>query len=324
MAELIRLVQSNEPLWIRDSKDGTETLNLIATRGFSTSNDSLKNANVRTEASRVSGVVTMNSLQLVDMFVNMIKWSEMFPTIVSRARTIEAISSGLLGSEGGSLQLVRMRISGPSRSDYLDLVHAGATTFECICYMGRTYGSRRSNPIDRLYRDFIYSGLAFGAKRWLACLQRACERSASLMMTTTVSHDLGGVNPSPEGKRSMMNLAQRMVNNFCSSINPSNGHQWTSLSGMNEFEVRAILYKSTDPGHPHGLILSASTTIWLPIPPQSVFDFLRDGRTRPQWDVLSNQNPVQEVANIANGTHPGNCIAVLKVRIANSYACFRF
>lgn len=33
-----------------------------------------------------------------------------------------------------------------------------------------------------------------------------------------------------------------------------------------------------------------------------------------QWDVLSNGNPVQEVAHIANGSHPGNCISVLRVR----------
>lgn len=33
-----------------------------------------------------------------------------------------------------------------------------------------------------------------------------------------------------------------------------------------------------------------------------------------QWDVLSNQNPVQEVAHIANGSHPGNCISVLRVK----------
>lgn len=47
-------------------------------------------------------------------------------------------------------------------------------------------------PIDRLYRDFVHSGFAFGAKRWLASLQRACERNSSLTMTNTSSHDLGG------------------------------------------------------------------------------------------------------------------------------------
>lgn len=76
MAELIRLVQSNEPLWMKGIKDGTETLNIDNyKRVFPRPNDSLKNANVRSEASRVSGVVTMNSLQLVDMFVDMVKFS---------------------------------------------------------------------------------------------------------------------------------------------------------------------------------------------------------------------------------------------------------
>lgn len=37
-----------------------------------------------------------------------------------------------------------------------------------------------------------------------------------------------------------------------------------------------------------------------------------------QWDVLSNQNPVQEVAHIANGSHPGNCISVLRVKMSKS------
>lgn len=95
------------------------------------------------------------------------------------------------------------------------------------------------------------------------------------------------VMPSPEGKRSMMKLAQRMVSSFCASINPCNGHQWTTLSGgLNEFEVRATLHKSTDPGQPNGVVLSAATTIWLPIPPQNVFNFFRDERTRHQ--VCSN------------------------------------
>lgn len=166
--------------------------------------------------------------------------------------------------------------------------------------------------IHRLYRDLIHSGLAFGAERWIGTLQRVCERYACLMVNSTPSHDLGGVIPSPDGKRSMMKLAQRMVSNFCASVNPSNGHQWNTISGLNEFDVRATLQKSTDPGQPNGVIISAAATIWLPIPPQHVFSFFRDERTRPQWDVLSNQNPVQEVAHIVNGSHSGNCISVLR------------
>jgi homeobox-leucine zipper protein len=44
-------------------------------------------------------------------------------------------------------------------------------------------------PIHLLYRDLILSGAAFGAHRWLAVLQRACERSACL---TTAPRDMAG------------------------------------------------------------------------------------------------------------------------------------
>lgn len=356
MDELIRLLQTDEPLWTKGHKDGMEILNIDNyKRLFPRHNDTPKNPNVRTEASKASGVVMMNSLQLVDVFVDSIKWIELFPTIVSRARTIEVISSGLLGSPSGSLQLMyeELQVLSPlvlTRQLYLlrfvQQIEQGSWAVVNVSYDLPQYNPYTQSrfevhrlpsgcliqdmpngyskvtwvehmeveevaPIDRLYRDFIHSGLAFGAKRWLASLQRACERTSSLM-TTTMSHDIGGGIPSPEGKRSMMKLSKRMVNNFCSSINPSNGHQWTSPSGMTEFEVRATLHKSTDPGQPNGMVLSASTTIWLPVTSQNVFDFFRDGRTRPQWDVLSNQNPVQEVAHISTGTHPGNCISVLR------------
>lgn len=78
-----------------------------------------------------------------------------------------------------------------------------------------------------------------------------------------------------------MQLSQRIVNSFCSSINSVNGQQ-VMLSGMNDFEVRATLQKCTDPGHPNSMVLSAATSIWLPFSPQKVFDFLRDERSRPQ------------------------------------------
>ena len=55
-------------------------------------------------------------------------------------------------------------------------------------------------PIHLLYRDLILSGAAFGAHRWLAALQRACERVGSLAMLGAPLHDLvgaGGTLPTP-------------------------------------------------------------------------------------------------------------------------------
>ena len=93
------------------------------------------------------------------------------------------------------------------------------------------------------------------------------------------------VIPSPDGKRCMMKLAQRMVNNFCGSMNPSTDHQWTMRTGLDEVEVRFSLHRSTDPGQPSGVALSAAATIWLPISPQNVFNFFKDERTRPQVHI---------------------------------------
>ncbi|KAF3665724.1 hypothetical protein FXO38_09427 [Capsicum annuum] len=106
----------------------------------------------------------------------------------------------------------------------------------------------------------------------------------------------------------MMKVAQRMASSFCVSTSLSNGQQWNNISTLDEFEVRATLQKCTDSGHPNGVVISAAS----PIPPLHVFNFLRDERTRSQRGVLFNQNSIQEVAHIANDTHPGNSISVLR------------
>lgn len=45
-------------------------------------------------------------------------------------------------------------------------------------------------PVHPLFSQFVKSGGAFGAHRWLAVLQRQCERVASLMARNI--SDLGG------------------------------------------------------------------------------------------------------------------------------------
>ncbi|XP_014505752.1 homeobox-leucine zipper protein HDG11-like [Vigna radiata var. radiata] len=357
MEEMIRLLQTNEPLWMK-GPDGRDVLDLDTyERMFPKANGHMKNPNVHVEASRDSGVVIMNGLTLVDMFMDPNKWMELFPTVVTIARTIEVISSGMMGGHSGCLELMyeELQVLSPLVSTrefyflrYCQQIEQGLWAIVDVSYdfpqdnqFAPQFRSHRlpsgvfiqdlpngyskvtwiehvevedKTPVHRLYRNMIYSGIAFGAQRWLTTLQRMCERIACLMVTSNSTRDLGGVIPSPEGKRSMMKLAQRMVTNFCASISASAGHRWTTLSGsgMNEIGVRVTVHKSTDPGQPNGVVLSAATTIWLPIPPQTVFNFFKDEKKRPQWDVLSNGNAVQEVAHIANGAHPGNCISVLR------------
>ncbi|KAF8014598.1 hypothetical protein BT93_H0421 [Corymbia citriodora subsp. variegata] len=360
--EFLRLAQTDEPLWMKSTTDGRDTLNLESyERMFPRASNHLKNPDIRVEASRESRAVMMNGLALIDMFMDSNKWVELFPSIVSAAKTIQVISPGLLTSQNGSLQLMYEELQVlspllPTREFYFlrycqqieqGLWAIADVSFDLSRYDQFTSQSRSQRlpsgcliqdlpngyskvtwvehvemedkaPIHRLYRDLIYSGLAFGAERWIAILERMCERIACLMVTGSSTRDVRGVIPSPDGKRSMMKLAQRMVNNFCGSISTSSSRQqhWTtlsgSISGSSEVGVWVALHKSTDPGQPNGVVLSAATTIWLPISPQNIFNFFKDERTRAQWDVLSNGNPVQEVAHLANGSHPGNCISVLR------------
>uniref|UniRef100_A0ACD5XSP7 Uncharacterized protein n=1 Tax=Avena sativa TaxID=4498 RepID=A0ACD5XSP7_AVESA len=166
--------------------------------------------------------------------------------------------------------------------------------------------------IGPLFRDIVQSGAAFGAHRWLGALQRACERCASLSSLGGMHADIAGVTA--EGRRSMMKLSQRMVSSFCASMTASQHHQWTVMSGAagNDVCVRVSMHRNGDPGQPNGVVLSAATSVWLPVPCEHVFAFVRDESTRSQWDVLTHGNQVQEVSRIPNGANPGNCISLLR------------
>ncbi|KAF3524191.1 hypothetical protein F2Q69_00050455 [Brassica cretica] len=353
MQELLRLVHTNEPLWSRSDGCG-EVLNLGSYENvFPRSSNRGKNHNVRIEASRSSGIVFMNAMSLVDMFMDSAKWAELFPSIVAASKTLAVVSSGMGGgTHEGALHLMyeEMEVLSPlvATREFCELrycqqieqgswivvnvsyhlpqlvSHSHSYRFPSGCLiqdMPNGYSkvtwvehteTEEKEPVNEMYREMVHKGIAFGAERWVTTLQRMCERYASLLAPAASS--LGGVIPSPEGKRSMMRLAHRMVSNYCISVSRSNNTRSTVVAELNEVGVRVTAHKSPEP---NGTILSAATTFWLPNSPQNVFNFLKDERTRPQWDVLSNSNAVQEVAHIANGSHPGCCISVLRASSAS-------
>jgi hypothetical protein len=46
--------------------------------------------------------------------------------------------------------------------------------------------------VHNLYKQLVSSGHGFGAKRWVATLDRQCERLASAMATNIPTGDVGG------------------------------------------------------------------------------------------------------------------------------------
>ncbi|XP_060188480.1 homeobox-leucine zipper protein MERISTEM L1-like [Lycium barbarum] len=356
MEELIRMAQTGEPLWIT-SPDNNETLceeEYVRTfpRGIGP-----KPLGLTSEASRESAVIIMNHINLVEILMDVNQWTSVFAGLVSRALTLEVLSTGVAGNYNGALQVMTAEFQVPSplvptRENYFVRYckhHTDGTwavvdvSLDTLRPSSVSRGRRRPSgcliqelpngyskvtwiehvevddrSVHNIYRPLVNSGLAFGAKRWVATLNRQCERLASAMANNIPTGDVG-VIMSPEGRKSMLKLAERMVMSFCAGVGASTAHTWTTLSGSGADDVRVMTRKSIDdPGRPPGIVLSAATSFWLPVPPKRVFDFLRDENSRSEWDILSNGGLVQEMAHIANGRDPGNCVSLLRVNSGNS------
>ncbi|KAG9145399.1 hypothetical protein Leryth_008320 [Lithospermum erythrorhizon] len=113
MEELIRLSHAGEPMWIPNG-DNSVTLNedeymKTFPRGLGT-----KPFNFKSEASRDSAVVIMNHLNLVEMFMDVNQWSNIFAGIVSRAMTVDVFSTGVAGNYNGAIQVMTAELQLPS------------------------------------------------------------------------------------------------------------------------------------------------------------------------------------------------------------------
>jgi homeobox-leucine zipper protein len=139
---------------------------------------------------------------------------------------------------------------------------------------------------------------------------------------------LSGAVITQEGKRSMLKLARRMTENFCAGVSASSAREWSKLDGaagsIGE-DVRVMARKSVDePGEPPGVVLSAATSVWVPVAPEKLFNFLRDEQLRAEWDILSNGGPMQEMANIAKGQEHGNSVSLLRASVSTTAAAILF
>ncbi|XP_031263424.1 homeobox-leucine zipper protein ANTHOCYANINLESS 2 isoform X4 [Pistacia vera] len=361
MDELVKMAQTDEPLWMRSLEGGREVLNQEEYLRTFTPCIGLKPNGFVSESSRETGMVIINSLALVETLMDPNRWAEMFPCMIARTSTTDVISSGMGGTRNGALQLMHAELQVlsplvPVREvNFLRFCkqHAegvwavvdvsidsiretsGAPTFVncrrlpsgCVVHdMPNGYSKVTwvehaeydESQVHQLYKPLVSSGMGFGAQRWVATLQRQCECLAILMSSTVSARDHTAITAS--GRRSMLKLAQRMTDNFCAGVCASTVHKWSKLNAGNvDEDVRVMTRKSVDdPGEPPGVVLSAATSVWLPVSPQRLFDFLRDERLRSEWDILSNGGPMQEMAHIAKGQDHGNCVSLLRASAMNA------
>ncbi|KAE8670586.1 Homeobox-leucine zipper protein MERISTEM L1 [Hibiscus syriacus] len=355
MEELMRMAQSGGPLWI-PGENSTDALNEEEYMRTFTRGIGPKPLGLRSEASRTSAVIIMNHVNLVEILMDVNQWSRVFCGIVSRAMTLEVLSTGVAGSYNGAFQVMTAEFQVPSplvptRENYF-VRHCKQHGDGTWAVVDVSLDNLNPSPISRcrrrpsgclikelpngyskviwvehvevddravhnIYRPLVNSGLGFGAKRWVATLGRQCERLASTMASNIPSRDLCVIT-SPEGRRTMLKLAERMVISFCTGVGALTAHTWTTLSTTDSNDVRVMTRKSMDdPGRPPGIVLSAATSFWIPVPPKRAFGFLRDERSRKEWDILSNGGVVEEMAHIANGRDTGNCVSLLRVNSGN-------
>ncbi|XP_074571016.1 homeobox-leucine zipper protein HDG1-like isoform X1 [Curcuma longa] len=356
MDELVAMAHMDLPLWIRSTDGGSETLNYEQYHHSVRRIAGMSPAGFVAEASRQTGMAIINSLALVETLMDCDRWANMFSAIVAKASTVEVICNGVGGTKNGSLQLMHAELQVLSplvairELNFLRFCkqHAEGTwvVVDVSVDFIRESVSSGSNcrlmpsgfvvqdipngycklvwvehaeydeaQVHHLYRPLLRSGLAFGAGRWLATLQRQCECLAILLSASNVDES-GTITPI--GRRSMLKLAQRMTEAFCTGVCASSAHEWTKLEshsiGPN---VHVMTRKSVgDPGEPAGVVLSAATSVPLPlISPKRLFDFLREASFRSKWDILSNGGPMYEMAHIAKGQDAGNAVSLLRASV---------
>lgn len=124
---------------------------------------------------------------------------------------------------------------------------------------------------------------------------------------------------SPAGKGSMLKLAQKMSDYFLSGICPSSACKWDLLhiGNMGSGDMKIMSRKHMD-GPGECIVLSASSSVWMPVSRQRVFDFLIETRMRGEWDALSNGGTMQEMVHIAKGQALGNSVSILRANNVSS------
>ncbi|VFQ99718.1 unnamed protein product [Cuscuta campestris] len=335
MEEVVELLQADEPLWTRSPDDeGRLVLHLESYDKLFAKRNYLRSRTARTESSKDSGIVSATPVELIQMCLDPMyeKMHVLSPMVAPRDFIFLRYCQQL---EPNTWVMVDVSYDDYSFKDLvIDTTTTSASSSHdswrlpsgCLIqdlHNGKSMVTwvEHVQVDDKLqthclYKDLIRDGLAYGAKRWMATLQRMSERYGFFLGLRSVPprHELEEVINAPLGRRNMMQLSHRMVRTFYETLSMPERKDSTHENGGGK--VRVSLRRSNQPGQPddNSLVVCAATSLRIPIPPEHLFDFFKDNRFRAQWDVLSHGYPVTEIARISTGTHPGNCVSIIQVQ----------
>uniref|UniRef100_M4DBN8 START domain-containing protein n=1 Tax=Brassica campestris TaxID=3711 RepID=M4DBN8_BRACM len=341
MNELIMLGEVNSPSWIIDSSSKRVTLDYQEYKSFF-KNGFEKPPGYVIEASRETGTVHMECLPLVKTFTTD-NWINVFAPIVPVTSIHNLIPKDSGGLRSGSLRLItaEFQVISPlvpkrqvkflryckmlrvgfwvvvdftprqenlnfSSDDGSYRLPSGVIIEDC----GNGYSEVKwieqieydESLIPQLPELLISSRIGLGAKRWFTTLQRHCEN-----ISTLASINLDEIYPGLSSKvaTEIVKLAQRMTINYYLCITASPASIWKSNDSESARQDIRVMIRKNNVGEHTRIVLSAATSLWLPVSKKTAFDFLINPSFRNQWDILAIDEPgnsvLQETWNDASG-----------------------
>lgn len=176
--------------------------------------------------------------------------------------------------------------------------------------------------VSQMYKQHVRSGMAFGAGRWITALRRSCE-VVDILTSSIARSDID--TGMMLAQLSMLKLAQRMTRAFAAGMCASAVGEWRKAEQDNHISGGVLAAPSSvmtrksfpEAGEPPGVVLCASTAVWMPVAPRRLFDFLRDESCRSQWDVLRDDGPLYRMTHLAMGHDAANAVVLLRSAVTN-------
>ncbi|KAK6135309.1 hypothetical protein DH2020_030951 [Rehmannia glutinosa] len=183
------------------------------------------------------------------------------------------------------------------------------------------------NIVHHLYRPLLRSGMAFGAQKWVANLQKQCELFAVLVPSMASNEDHSALPPS--GKKSIVKLAQRMTRSFCTGVcatvhkwevnEKTRGH-WDVLSQDGPMQQMLRIPKGQDLGNNNICLLR--TTFAAPNANQSSMLILQETCTDASGSLIVHAAVETSALTVAMNGGDSSAVAILPSGFAIVPDCF--
>ncbi|KAL2986347.1 hypothetical protein AAZX31_12G201400 [Glycine max] len=305
---------------------------------------------LQTEASRDMAFINMSPISIVELLMDVNEWSSAFYNIVSKATLVGTLLGGERGYDDKlhvmSAEIHLPTTTVPTRECYFgrfskQLSHNvwGVVDISLEKFIPSPTSNFLKRPsgclisgmpnghskvawvehveadhshLDNYFKPLVTSTLAFGASRWLNSLNRYGEWLQTLKATTFVADE--GVLIPQTGRTNFLKLADRMIKTFCANVSATAGNPWMKITTfLGDTDVKVMVKNNIkDTAMPPGTSVVFTTSLWLEVSPNRLFNFLRHENSRTKWDMLSRTLVIREIASLLKGENPGNCVSLMR------------